>query len=353
MRFKTRCEPGGRWPRSPARVAALLILLFLESTASAAAQEFIIHVNGDSINGDVKGFKRGKLEFEIPGGSATFIEFDNIATIGSADYWDIELDNQTRTFGRLAPGSEPGMVRIVTTDGASEVPLERIVTLTNLKSSFWSKWDGFLEFGFSYAKANNVTNYTLGARADYRGERWAGSLTLDSRFNNQDGVESTVRHQLGLSGFRLLRHTWYAGLLGQAERNQELDLDLRLLIGAAAGRDIVQSNRVEWRWLAGLLLNRETYAGRDPSSSAEGLLGTYFNFFTFGDWENDIASSLLLYPSLTESGRVRADFDISYRQDLFKDFYVRLSLYDQFDSDPPAGASRNDFGTTIALGWDW
>jgi len=353
MRFTTRCEPGGRPSGSRLRVAALLTLLSLGSISPVVAQEFIIHVNGDSINGDVKGFQRGKLEFEIPGGSATFIEFDDIATIGSADYWDIELDNQTRTFGTLAPGSEPGTVRIVTADGEREVPLVSIVALTNLKSSFWSKWDGFLEFGFSFAKANNVTNYTLGARADYRGERWAGSLSLDSRLNSQDDVESTSRHQLAVSGFRLLPHTWYAGLFAQAERNQELDLDLRLLIGAGGGRDIIQSNRVEWRWLAGVLLNRETYEGLDPTSSAEALLGTYFNFFTFGDWENDIASSLLVYPSLTESGRVRADFDISYRQDLFEDFYFRLSFYDQYDSRPPEGASKNDFGTTLAIGWDW
>ncbi|MEJ2483331.1 MAG: DUF481 domain-containing protein [Gemmatimonadota bacterium] len=332
---------------------SLALATALPRAAPLAAQEFIIHVNGDSINGDVKGFERGRLEFEIPGASSTFIEFEEIATIGSSDYWDIEFDDQTRIFGTLAPGSEPGMVRVVTADGAWDVPLVRIVTLTNLKKSFWSKWDGFLEFGFSYAKANNVTNYTLGARADYRGERWAGGLTLDSRFNNQDGVESTTRHQLGLSGFRLLRYTWYAGLLGQAERNQELDLDLRLLVGVGGGRDLIQSNRAEWRWLGGLLLNRETYAGVDPSSSAEAFIGTFFSFFTFGDWENDIASSLILYPSLTESGRLRADFDISYRQDLFKDFYFRFSFYDQYDSRPPEGASKNDFGTTLAVGWDW
>lgn len=353
MRFSTCCEPKGCSSGFPVRISGLLLLLFLGAAAPAVAQEFIIHVNGDSINGDVKGFERGKLEFEIPGGSSTFIEFDDISTIGSADYWDIELDDQTRTFGTLAPGSEPGTVRIVTADGSREIPLVSIVTLTNLKSSFWSKWDGFLEFGFSFAKANSVTNYTLGARADYRGERWAGSVSLDSRLNSQDGVESTSRHQLALSGFRLLPHTWYAGLFSQAERNQELELDLRLLVGIGGGRDIIQSNRVEWRWLAGLLWNRETYTGLDPSSSAEGLLGTYFNFFTFGDWENDIASSLLVYPSLTESGRVRADFDISYRQDLFKDFYLRLSFYDQYDSRPPEGASKNDYGTTIAVGWDW
>jgi putative salt-induced outer membrane protein YdiY len=50
---------------------------------------------------------------------------------------------------------------------------------------------------------------------------------------------------------------------------------------------------------------------------------------------------------------VRVDFDISYRQDLFSDFYLRFSFYDQYDSKPPEGASDNDFGTTIAVGWDW
>ena len=126
-----------------------------------------------------------------------------------------------------------------------------------------------------------------------------------------------------------------------------------VLLGAVGGRDILQTNSVEWRWVAGILGNREEYTGLEPNSSLEALLGTYFNFFTFGDWENDLSSSLLVYPSLTESGRIRADFDISYRQDLFSDFYVRFSFYDQYDSSPPEGASNNDFGTTIAVGWDW
>ena len=335
------------------RILALTSAIILCATAPLAAQEFIIHVNGDSINGDVKGFKRGKLEFEIPGGSSTYIEFDDLSTIGSSDYWDIELDDQTRTFGTLEPGEEPGTVRIVGATGTQEVPLVRIVQMVSLDDSFWSKWDGFLEFGFSFAKANSVTNYTLGAQFVYRGENWASSLTLDSRLNSQDDVETTSRNQLNLTVVRLLPKTWYAGLLGQVEQNQELDLDLRLLLGAVGGRDILQTNRVEWRWVAGILGNREEYTGLEPNSSLEALLGTYFNFFTFGNWENDLASSLLVYPSLTESGRIRADFDISYRQDLFSDFYVRFSFYDQYDSSPPEGASNNDFGTTIDVGWDW
>jgi hypothetical protein len=335
------------------RILALTSAIMLCGAAPLVAQEFIIHVNGDSINGDVKGFRRGKLEFEIPGGSSTYIEFDDLSTIGSSDYWDIELDDQTRTFGTLEPGEEPGTVRIVGAAGTLEIPLVRIVQMVSLDDSFWSKWDGFLEFGFSFAKANSVTNYTLGAQFVYRGENWASTLTLDSRLNSQDDVETTSRNQLNLTIVRLLPKTWFAGLLGQVEQNQELDLDLRLLLGAVGGRDILQTNRVEWRWVAGILGNREEYTGLEPNSSLEALLGTYLNFFTFGDWENDLSASLLVYPSVTESGRIRADFDVSYRQDLFADFYVRFSFYDQYDSRPPEGASDNDFGTTIAVGWDW
>jgi len=353
--MKLNLAHGSSRPRSIGlhRILAMTSMFVVWVATPVAAQEFIIHVNGDSINGDVKGFERGKLEFEIPGSSSTFIEFDDLAAIGSSDYWDIELDNQTRTFGTLEPGDQPGTVRIVSADGEREIPLARIVQMTSIDASFWSKWDGFLEFGFTFAKANSVTNYTLAARAEYRGTKWAYSLTIDSRQNSQTDAETTSRHQLRTDLVRMLPKTWYVGVLAQAEQNQELDLDLRLLFGAIGGRDILQSNKIEWRWGAGILGNREDYTGLEASTSAEALLATYFNFFTFGNFENDIASSLLVYPSLTESGRVRVDFDISYRQDLFSDFYLRFSFYDQYDSRPPPGASDNDFGTTIAIGWDW
>ena len=42
----------------------------------AASQEFVIHVNGDSINADIKGLRLGELRFEIPGGNTSTLEFD-------------------------------------------------------------------------------------------------------------------------------------------------------------------------------------------------------------------------------------------------------------------------------------
>lgn len=335
-----------------ARTFTMTLLALLVTVAPVGAQEFFIHVNGDSINAEIKGFSRGKLSYEIPGSSSASLEFDKVATMGSPEDWDIELAGQRRVFGSIVPGAESGAVRIATVSDTLDVAISTIVQMTNVNRTLWSRIDGFLELGFNYAKANNATNLNFATRIDYRAPRWLLGFSLDSRFQDQDDADSFKRNQANFYANYLLPKTWYVGAFTQLEQNQELDLDLRFLLGAVAGRDIVQSNRVEWNWLAGVLSNREEYTGLEGTTSAEALLGTRFSWFTFGNFENDLTSSLLVYPSLTESERVRVDFDISYRQDLFGDLYLRLSFYDQYDSQPPPGAADNDYGTSIAVGWD-
>jgi len=332
--------------------ALVVAAVWLFQPTALDAQEYFIHANGDSINAEIKGFERGKLSYEIPGSSSASIEFDDVATLASPEDWDIELAKLRRLFGSIQPGLERGTVRIVTATDTVTVRIDEIVKMTNVNKTLWSRLDGFVEFGFNFAKANNATNLNFATLLDYRAPKWLLSLSLDSRFQDQDDAESFKRNQARFGANYLLPKTWYVGVFTQLEQNQQLDLDLRLLIGAIAGRDILQSNRVEWNWLAGILSNTEEYAGLESASSVEVLLGTRFGWFTFGDWENDLTSSLLVYPSLSESGRVRVDFDVSYRQDLFGDLYMRLSFYDQYDSEPPAGAADNDYGTSLALGWD-
>jgi putative salt-induced outer membrane protein YdiY len=337
-------------PFVPGRLLALALVLSMPGALQA--QEFFIHSNGDSINAEIKSFSRGKLSYEIPGSSSASLEFQNVATIGSPEDWDIELTGQRKLFGSILPGPEDGTVRIATPGDTVTVAISEITQMTNVSKTLWSRFDGFVEFGFNYAKANNATNLNFATRIDYRAPKWLFGASLDSRFQDQDDAESFRRNQATLFANYLLPKTWYVGAFTQLEQNQQLDLDLRLLLGALGGRDILQSNKVEWNWLAGVLSNREEYEGLEANTSAEAVLGTRFSWFTFGDWQNDLSSGLLVYPSLTESGRVRTDFDVSYRQDLFGDLYFRLSFYHQYDSEPPPGASDIDFGTSLALGWD-
>jgi putative salt-induced outer membrane protein YdiY len=337
--------------RSVLLAVTLSSVLLLLTPKGLAAQEFIVHANGDSINGDVEGFKRGKLKFKIRGGSSSMIEYEEIVTFGSPDDWDVELAGNRRVFGSILPSADTGHVRVATLRDTLHLPIRDIVEMTSIKSVFWSRFGGFVELGFQYAKANNATAFNFAGRTDYRSEKWTSILNLDSRFQDQDDAEGSRRNQGSFELYRLLPGNWGVGAVAQLEQNQQLDLDLRLLLGVLGVRNFLKTNRVDWHWAVGLLSNREEYTGIEASTSAEGLLLTRFHWYTYGDLENDLETSLLVYPSLSESGRVRIDFDISYRQDLFGDLYLRLSFYDQFDSRPPEGASENDLGTTLALGW--
>jgi hypothetical protein len=63
-------------------------------------------------------------------------------------------------------------------------------------------------------------------------------------------------------------------------------------------------------------------------------------------------ASLNVFPSLTESGRVRMEVAVSGRREIARDFYLSLSIFDSFDSkDPSTGESRNDWGPVLAVGW--
>jgi putative salt-induced outer membrane protein YdiY len=335
------------------RALALVFFASLAVSQPLLAQDFILHVDGDSINGEVKNLKRGKISFEIPGGSATAIEWDNIAGIGTAGEFDIELTEKRRGFGRLAPGPEPGTAYVMTAADTVVIPLADFVEMVSVEGKFWSRFDGFLEFGFSFAKANSATNYNLAMTIDYRAPKWILGFDANSRLQRQDGAEDTKRSQFTLRATYLFPKSWTSTAFFQAEQNEELDLDLRLLFGIVGGRDFISTSRVNWNASVGVVVNDEDYVGVPSNTSTEAVVGTAFNFFSFGDFENDLVASLLVYPSLTQSGRIRTDADLKYRQELFADFYFSLSFYHTYDSEPPTGGESTDYGTSLSLGWDF
>ena len=147
------------------------------------------------------------------------------------------------------------------------------------------------------------------------------------------------------------------GLAG-AEQNDEFGLDLRTSIGGGAGRYVFQSNRSRMSLAGGLTTNREQYiSDPSPHTSLEALASVAFDFFVHGDLGTDISSTLTLFPSITESGRYRAEFNAKYRQEIFTDLFVSLSGWYSFDNKAPVGEDvtvrQDDYGVVTSLGWQF
>jgi hypothetical protein len=67
-----------------------------------------------------------------------------------------------------------------------------------------------------------------------------------------------------------------------------------------------------------------------------------------------VDAQYVIYPGISDFGRVRMDFQLNTKIEIFKDFNVGLVFYDVFDSRPPAGAvSKNDFGINFTIGYEF
>jgi hypothetical protein len=71
-----------------------------------------------------------------------------------------------------------------------------------------------------------------------------------------------------------------------------------------------------------------------------------------------LTASSNMYPSLTVNGRFRVNSTIEGRVEVFKNFYVGLQFYDDFDNKPHgnetvAGSKTNDWGVNGTVSYSF
>jgi hypothetical protein len=94
--------------------------------------------------------------------------------------------------------------------------------------------------------------------------------------------------------------------------------------------------------------------GSPEQDNLEGILRLSYNLFRFTSPKVDLKTSIKFYPSITESGRLRSEFDIKFRWELFKDFFWEVDYYNSQDSQPTSGATAtSDYAIITSLGWSF
>jgi hypothetical protein len=68
--------------------------------------------------------------------------------------------------------------------------------------------------------------------------------------------------------------------------------------------------------------------------------------------KRNIDFTVLMFPSLNDWGRVRANAQVKVKQEIVRDFVASISAYNIYDSRPVVeDANLNDFGVTFSIGW--
>ena len=82
-----------------------VMLLSVRAVAAGARTDSIILKNGDRFTGEVIQMRQGKLQVKTDDAGTLSIEWDKVASITTADQYDVTLRNGSHRLGRFRPGT--------------------------------------------------------------------------------------------------------------------------------------------------------------------------------------------------------------------------------------------------------
>ncbi len=291
---------------------------------------------------------RALLKYSTDDLGTISVEWNNVTRIFSPATFEVQVSTGHKYYGSL--GAAPnGRVTV----GADTLSLAEIVAMAPIRQSFVARLDGYVDLGFSFQKAHRTLQLTSGARVVYRGPATESALEFSTfREDRDDAPETSATHHRPHATVPV-RRPLERGLRpwSRTERGT----------GPVRSRDAPRFRRIHLcpvespqflddRWSGGharaVLLHRLDVPW--PGGADWGRLRR----LPVRPSQARRVVDKPLYPSLTVQGRVRWQNDARLSYELVKDFMVTFTIFDSFDSKPQsAGASRNDFGTTLAISW--
>lgn len=344
--------------RAPCRCVLLLFALFPAVTAIAAPKtDVLVFVNGDRLTGEIKGLEHGQLTLKTDAAGTLSIEWARLASVRSTQFLQVELASGLRYVGQAFEAGTPATIRVAAKGEAEgrEFAFADVVRMYPIdQGGLLARLDGYVTAGYDYTKASELQQFTFTGGLSNRNEKRLWSTDASMTVTSQTDVEDSNRFDVAGGTQRFLRNRRFWQSFLAFEGNDELGLDLRTALSGAYGTFVVQDARQEWSVFAGLAVTEEQFVTQESQESLEGVLGTVYSFFRYEHPKANLDAGLTLFPSLTESGRVRWETQVRSRYEIVKDLFFEISLYGSYDTDPDQQAdTKSDYGVTTSLGYSF
>jgi len=347
------------FPRARRILLFIPLLACFCSPAQAKRKDVVVMNNGDHITGQVKRLQNGLLFVETDYVSGNIgLDWNQVQSVQSTATYRIVLNNGQRLEGSIEKQSgekaetEDFLIREATEE--MQVPSVAIVSIDTKKPTFWRELQGAIDFGYSFTSGNSQSTFNADTSAAYQTPGWKAATSFDSTFGGQSGASKTNREDLQTTFAKFLNRNSYALALSDFLHSSQQDLTLRTTLGGAYGRYLKRTTNSNLSWLGGIVYIHESFdtaAGQPSDQNMEAVVGLQYNFvrFNFGEFD----SQVLIFPGLTDAGRVRLTTNNSFTIKLRNNFHLAFTLWDNFDSRPPTTAKRNELGMSTGIGWSF
>jgi hypothetical protein len=322
------------------------ILLLITFIGQAQKTDKVFMKNGDVITGEIKSLKFAKLRFDMTGPGNIDIKWEEVVQIRSEKLFQITL--------------RKGDVLLEKLDSLFfekyHTRLEDLVEIVQIKDRFIKRLEGNVSLGFNYTKSSDIVQFNFGGSITYRKPKIENTFKLNSVITDNSSDSFLAKKQdATLQQYRKLNHNMYVqGALGW-QQNTQLGLQNRVALAGVGGKIILNDNQRRLLTGGGLSYNLEQSSENiEFLQNLEAVLVIQYKKFRYSTPKVSIDAEYLLYPNLTDWGRVRMTFDLSAKYEIFKDFNVGLTFYDNYDNRPPSGAvTKNDLGIDLTVSFEF
>jgi putative salt-induced outer membrane protein YdiY len=338
-------------------LAAVLLLAAPGVHADAREKvDVVVVTTGDRLTGEITSLAYGRLTLETDYMGTVQIEWPDVVRVESPQQFLLEDTDGNMLYGRIARDAQPGHLAIAGADNVTRrVGMLKVARISPSEAKLIDRVRGSLSLGFDYAKSSNIKTLSGNFNMNYRGRETVWNFGVDLN-STRDPVQGTIDRHAIEYGHRFLRPggRFWAGV-SSVERNEETGIEARLLIGGGYGSYFLQTSSNEVAALVGLAASREWATGQlDYQDSLEVMIGADWRVFDFATPKTNLTAKGVLFPSLTESDRYRTQSSLSLRREIVSDFYLDLSLFHTYDTDPPdVEAENTDYGFITSLGYSF
>jgi len=330
----------------------LMINLFF-CLGISAQNDTIRLVSGDQLVGEIKVISEGVLKIETAYSDKDFsIEFNKVKKLVIQRKCLVLLTDNRRRFGYIR-SIDTGTITITLDNNIKEeYAIAEIIMLKEVRENFFERFKASVDLSYNFTRANRTQQFSFSGNLNYNSELWRFEANINSLNTNQENVDQTRRTDASLNFVRLLKKKLY--LTGEVPflSNTEQALDSRISPSIGVGRFMVSTNKLYLGVATGFTLNIENYTDTSLNKkSTEVFISTTFKIYDVKDF--DFVTDLKLYPSLSESGRFRTDYNLSLKYDLPLDFYLKLGFTLNYDNKPAITGNDVDYIFTSGFGWSF
>ena len=339
-------------------VSALLLVAWPLHARDKA--DVLVMNNGDRLTCEIKGLDSGVLYVGLDYVQGTVqVDWSKVNHVDSKQLFLVKTEDGHYYVGALSTpsteGGRPSKIEIAEEAGNSvSVGQTEVVGINQTSEQFWHRFNGAINSGFTYAKANQTTQYTLGANTQYIRESWSSGAIFTSTLTGNTGVQTSTRNNVQGYYRHLMRwDNWFYTGIGSLLQSTEQQIQLQSNLGGGIGRFLKSTNRTTISAFGGLGYQNTRYTVKEalPTSqnTAAAMVGIEADMFKFD--KTKISLTAIALPALNQPGRIFTNLNAGYYLKFWGNFTWNISFYGNWDNQPPLNFPGSDYGMTSGLGW--